>query len=65
LIPFVALGGMVPIMLGAGGWGGCLAVSRARFLPVVLRLLVCLGITLGCWFLFVAMLAALGTFNKR
>src|SRR5258708_4252911 len=58
IIPVISLGGAIPIVLGVGGAGACLAVSRRASLPTVLRLLACLGITLGCWFLFAVLLAA-------
>ena len=57
LIPIVALGGAIPIMLGFGGAGGCMAVARARSVPLVLRVAGCVGITTGCWFLFVVLIA--------
>jgi hypothetical protein len=37
-----------------------------RSVPVALRLLVCVGITAGCWLLFVLlMMAMVGTVAKR
>jgi hypothetical protein len=58
-IPIVALGGFIPAALGVGGAGGCLKVSRLGSVPVILRLLVCVGITGSCWLLFALMLAAM------
>jgi hypothetical protein len=52
LIPIVALGGIIPLALGFGGAGSCLAISRATSVPVILRVLACIGITIASWFLF-------------
>src|SRR5438105_4640188 len=58
LIPIVALGGAIPIVLGFGGAGACMAVARAQSVPLILRLLACVGITIACWFLFLLLLVA-------
>lgn len=52
LIPIVALGGIIPIAIGFGGAGSCLALSRMTSVPVILRVLGCIGITCAAWFLF-------------
>jgi hypothetical protein len=58
IIPIVALGGIIPITLGLTGASGCLGVSRMGNMPVALRLLACVGITVVCWGLFLLMLGA-------
>jgi hypothetical protein len=52
LIPVVALGGIIPMALGFGGAGSCLALSRMTSVPLILRILGCIGITIASWFLF-------------
>jgi hypothetical protein len=65
-IPILTLGGLIPALLGFGGASGCLTVCRMRSVPVALRLLACVGITAGCWLLFVLlMMAMVGTVAKR
>jgi hypothetical protein len=63
-IPILTLGGLVPAVLGFGGAGGCLTISRINSLPVVLRLLACVVITAGCWLLFVMLVAAIFTARR-
>lgn len=58
LIPVVALGGCIPILLGFGGASACLAVARQTWLPTLVKVPVCLVITAGCWLGFVALIAA-------
>ena len=58
IIPIISLGGAIPMALGFGGAGGCLAVSRRTSVPGVLRFLVCVGITIGVWIVFAALMAA-------
>ena len=57
-IPVISLGGFVPVLLGVGGASACVKVSSSESLPGALRLLSCIGITIGCWFLFAALVAA-------
>jgi len=49
LIPVVMLGGIIPIMVGCGGAGGCLTVGRWGSLPRPLRFVICTLITVACW----------------
>jgi hypothetical protein len=64
-IPVIALGGLVPIILGIGGASSCLGVARAQSVPVVLRLFACAAITAGAWFLFLLLFAAVvATFHR-
>jgi hypothetical protein len=57
-IPVVALGGVLPIVIGLGGAGACTAVARAPFVPSPFRLLHCFAIMAGCWVVFLAVAAA-------
>lgn len=58
-IPIVALGGLIPIILGLGGASMCFTVARASSFPVALRVLACLLITVCAWLLFVMMAMAM------
>jgi hypothetical protein len=58
-IPIVSLGGLIPAVLGVGGAGGCLKVARLGSLPIPVRLLLCVGITMGSWILFALLLVAM------
>ena len=49
LIPVVTLGGGLPALIGFGGVGGILAISRLKRWSVGLRAGVCALITLTCW----------------
>ena len=49
LIPVVTLGGGLPALIGFGGVGGTLTVSRLSRSSVGLRAGVCALITLACW----------------
>lgn len=52
LIPFVALGGAIPILLGLGGVSICLALARDTARSVVARVAMCIGVTLLAWILY-------------
>ena len=47
VIMFVG-GGLLPALLGIGGASLCLKVSKMR-MPVITRVMLCLGITVGAW----------------
>jgi hypothetical protein len=49
LIPVVTLGGGLPALIGFGGVGGTLTVSRLNRWSVALRAGACAVITLACW----------------
>jgi hypothetical protein len=49
LIPVVTLGGGLPALIGFGGVGGTLTVSRLNRWSVALRAGMCAVITLACW----------------
>ncbi len=55
-IPIVALGGVIPAAIGFGGAGGCVAAGRRYRHSAWRGFLACLGITVGSWTLFGAML---------
>jgi hypothetical protein len=65
LIPVVALGGCVPIVLAVAGCSGCLTVARVQRLPAVVRFIVCLVITIGCWSAFGVMFVAITQAMKK
>ena len=58
IIPVVALGGLIPIILGVGGASSCLAAARQHSIPWPLRFLACVGVTCLSWFIFLALMAA-------
>jgi hypothetical protein len=58
LIPIVALGGCVPVLLGFGGGGMCLGLARMRTVPGFLRVIGCVVITAACWLLFAGLTLA-------
>ena len=47
-IPVVSLGGALPFVIGIGGAGICIGISKGK-LPIVVRVLFCLIITLAAW----------------
>jgi hypothetical protein len=49
IIPVVTLGGALPALIGFGGVGGTLSVSRLNRWSVALRAGVCALITFACW----------------
>jgi len=57
-IPVVALGGILPFILGFAGAGLCITVSKSPLKPS-LRVLVCVLITAAAWGLFLALLYVL------
>ena len=59
IIPFLTLGGAIPGAIGFGGAGGCMSTARNRSLPLGIRFVVCLAITIGCWGLTIAFFGGL------
>src|SRR5262249_35727553 len=59
LIPIVALGGLIPIGIGACGAVGCLKVGRTFTWPSAVRVMVCIGIVIGAWIAFLISMAML------
>ncbi len=55
-IPVVSLGGIVPMLIGLGGALGCNQIARDGSKDYNTRLLMCAGVTVLCWGLFVAFL---------
>jgi hypothetical protein len=58
-IPIMSLGGLIPGLIGGSGVYGYIAVSRLHQLDVSVRLILCAGIVIGCWFLTVTVLGSL------
>lgn len=59
VIPVFTLGGALPMAIGFGGAGGCIGVARDDKKPVDLRVGLCLGITVLCWVLVIAIVGGL------
>ncbi len=57
-IPFVALGGVIPALLGTGGGFGCMLIARKSSIPVVVRVVLCAGLTVLCWVMFIVAVIA-------
>ena len=53
LIPIVAVGGIVPMVLGLAGALACNQIARDGSKDYNTRLLMCAGITVLCWGLFI------------
>jgi|LSQX01.3.fsa_nt_gb hypothetical protein len=51
-IPIVALGGLLPVVIGLLGAVYCMRVSVSPYSKTTFKLLSCLGITVACWGLF-------------
>jgi len=51
LIPIISLGGALPIVLGFGGAGACVAVSKTSLTNIV-RIILCIAITILAWVLW-------------
>jgi hypothetical protein len=49
IIPLVTRGGAVPVVIGVLGIGGCTKVSRKSTLSNIVRIIICLVITVMCW----------------
>lgn len=64
IIPFISLGGAVPAVLGIGGASICLAISRKSRMPTVLRVFLCIVITILCWVLFFILIALMQSLKK-
>jgi hypothetical protein len=58
-IPVVSLGGAVPAVLGVLGAGGCVSTAKAKGLPLVARLGICLAITVACWIGFIVLISSI------
>ena len=65
IIPVVTLGGLIPAVVGLGGASACVKVSSSGSIPGALRLLICVGITLGCWLLLAALLVSMAATMKH
>jgi hypothetical protein len=58
LIPIVALGGALPVIIGLGGAAACRSIARREDMSEGMRAAICLAITIGCWIGFIVMIAA-------
>jgi hypothetical protein len=59
MIPVLTLGGGIPLVLGLGGAGGCVKASSLAGRSLALRLLLCIGITVFVWLMFIGLLTPL------
>ncbi|MEZ6242998.1 MAG: hypothetical protein R3B57_08145 [Phycisphaerales bacterium] len=53
LIPIVALGGLIPILIGIGGASGVAAVARMEGMALGIRIGLCAGIAGTAWVVFI------------
>ena len=65
LIPIITLGGAIPAAIGGAGVFGCIGAAREAKLSRGARLAICIGITVGCWVLFVVLLVVVALFASR
>jgi Fas apoptotic inhibitory molecule (FAIM1) len=59
IIPVVALGGCLPILIGIGGAAGCVTLARDPKRALGMRLALCSGIVVLCWGAFIVLVASL------
>jgi len=59
LMPVATLGGVVPILLGVGGAAGCTSVAQRQSAAPLVRIMVCVSITIFCWALLVTFMVQL------
>ena len=59
VIPFVAVGGAVPALIGFGGAAVCIAIARDVSKVIALRVVLCMGVTALCWLLFLGPVAGM------
>ena len=52
VIPFVALGGAIPVLIGAGGAYACLTIAQKSSRSMKVRAAMCAGVTVLCWVLY-------------
>ena len=60
-IPVVSLGGAIPGAIGGAGAFACYRAARQPGTSTTTRLAICTAIAIGCWTVFIALLAVLGT----
>lgn len=63
-IPVVTIGGLIPVMIGLGGAGICLAIARTYSVHPAVRFVASLSVTLVCWAVLVAVLVELNPTAK-
>ena len=64
LIPIASLGGAIPIVLGLAGILGCRTISNRRDWPLYARLLLCCGVVIADWILFIAALIGIALIQR-
>jgi len=60
IIPFVSLGGALPVLLGMGGAGICISTA----MPTLVRIVLSSVVTVMVWVLFIFLIAAIRSFQK-
>ena len=64
-IPIVSMGGAIPGAIGGGGAFACLALARNSTKSLNIRLAACVGITVLCWVLFLALIVGVAAMQSR
>jgi len=64
VIPLIALGGALPIVLGFGGAAGCIVTARDTSKTMGVRVAICVGITVLVWILFAALVIGVAILNS-
>ncbi len=62
-IPVIALGGLIPFLLGVSGAAICVAIARDPSRVISMRILFCVGVTICCWALFIFLLITAAASN--
>ncbi|MBX7102635.1 MAG: hypothetical protein K1X57_01040 [Gemmataceae bacterium] len=65
LIPVLTLGGAIPMGIGVGGICGCMGIARKPSMSTGSKVAACVGITIGCWVVFVGFLVAFVMLTNR
>ena len=55
----IALGGILPVSIGAFGVVGCGAIAHNPNQPKITRVLLCILLTAICWTLFIVLITAM------
>ncbi len=62
-VPVVAVGGVLPVVIGMAGISACMLISRSMRSSPILGSFICFGISIACWVAFVGVLAMLIVIN--
>jgi hypothetical protein len=55
-MPIISMGGAIPAVLGLGGAAICLSQGRNTKIPINFRILICIGVTIAAWLLYLVLI---------